>query len=108
MSKNVLSTDWNLFTAGLYMGSVAETLNLIATPNDGMTTKISDVGKAKTYARINDELRRRNINYQISDMFTDSMKHTVAILLFIPRFIELNQLATALNLLSEDYNQRNG
>lgn len=104
-----LSTSRNLLTVGLFPGNTAKDLNTIINGADGQNTTRKDANSIarlyKTNRRINWELNRRGINYRISNCFCSKGAFFVYILI-IPTFICINQMATAMNLLSADYNQR--
>lgn len=104
-----LSTSRNLLTIGLFPGSTAKDLNTIINGADGQTTTRKDANSFarlyKTNRRINWELNRRGIDFRISNCYCGKSAFFVYILI-IPAFISMNQIATAMNLLSADYNQR--
>ncbi len=104
-----LSTDHSLLTLAVSPGACAEALNLIIAGNDGQTSTAMDFSfapkLAKTARRMNAELERRNISYRISSCFCSSAA-LLLYLLIIPAFIQMSQIAQALNLLAEDYNKR--
>ena len=97
------------FFAFLFPGQVANDLNTIINQADGMTSKRRDANSFfrlhKFNKRINSELQRRNLNYRISKCFCSKSAFFLYILI-IPSFISMTQIATAMNILSEDYNQR--
>ena len=85
----------------------ANDLNIIINQADGKTTTAKDMNSffrtPKTCKRINDELARRNLDYRVSKIFCTS---SLPLFLLIPAFIAMNQMMTALNILSADYNER--
>ena len=104
-----LPTDHNLISLAFSSGACAEYLNTIIGGNDGKTSTAADFSfgpkLAKTAQRMNVELTRRGIDYRISKCFC-SVASFALYLMIIPAFIEMSQIAKALNLLSEDYNKR--
>ena len=101
-----LPTDWNFLSVGLSPGPVAQVVNEIIMPYDGSRTTIFSLGTSKLNNRINRELERRGINYRIAKCYATVGLHLLTNILLIPVFIEMHQIAVALNLLSEDYNAR--
>lgn len=108
MSNNqTINTSWDVFSVSFNTFGYANALNTIAA-GDGLSTSAFSIGFPKTSRRINNELKRRGIDYQISENFTSGGKYILMCLLLIPSFILMNQYAEAMNLLAEDYNMRNG
>ena len=103
-----LPTD-RTFLTFLFPMLVADDLNIIIDQADGQTTRTRDMSSIahiyKSAIRINSELERRNIGYRISRCFCRKSAFFLYIL-FIPSFVAMNQIAHAMNLLSEDYNER--
>ena len=103
-----LSTN-RTFLSFMMPGLIAEDLNTIVNQADGMVSKKKDVNSFfrmyRFAQRINGELERRKINYRISNCFCKKSSVFLFILI-IPNFIVMSQVATAMNLLSEDYNNR--
>ena len=106
MSRIELKTDWDLFSVSFNVFGYAESLNIIA-GNDGLSTSAFSIGFPKTSIRINNELKRRGIDYQIPNNYTDKGKFALMCWLAIPSFILMDKYAKAMNLLAEDYNLRN-
>ena len=100
-----ISTNWDVFSVSFNTFGYANALNVIAA-NDGLSTSAFSIGFPKTSIRINNELKRRGIDYQISENFTSRGKYVLMCMLLIPSFILMTQYAEAMNLLAEDYNMR--
>lgn len=101
-----LSTNWNAMSIGMCQGAAADVVNTIIMPVDGIKAKRSSIGATKTNKRINRELERRGIDYRISKCYSITGLHLLTNIWMIPVFVEMHQIAVALNLLSEDYNSR--
>ena len=103
-----LPTDRTFFSF-LFPSQIVNDLNTIINQADGMTSKKRDANSFfhlyKLNKRINTELERRNLNYRISKCFCNKSAFFLFILI-IPSFVCMIQTATAMNILSEDYNQR--
>ena len=77
-----------------------EDMDIIASGYDGKRCKYNDFGFSVPTERINAELKRRGINYQVGRFVSSGF----ARMLIIPGFIGISQVITAMNLLSADYN----
>ena len=109
MSYEKLPTDHTFFSLAFSSAACADYLNEIIGASDGKKSSASDFSfgpkLCKTVKRMNDELQRRGIQYRISKCFGSSASIALY-LMIIPAFIEMSQIAKALNLLSADYNER--
>lgn len=100
-----LSTNRTIFSF-LLPNLIANDLNTIINQTDGRITKTRDVGSWEFNLRINQELERRGLSYRISKSFCRKTSWFFLMILLIPMFIEMSQTATAMNILSADYNER--
>jgi len=103
-----LPTDRTILSM-MFPRQLAADLNTIIHQADGKTTSPKEMNSFahlyKSAIRMNEELKRRGIEYRISDSFCKKSSFFIHILI-IPSFVAMFQFATALNLLSEDYNKR--
>ena len=100
-----LSTDRTVFSF-LLPNLIANDLNTIINQADGKTTKTKDVGGYKFYSRINWELERRGIDYRIPQCYCKKSSFYLMCYLLIPMYVAMFKAATAMNILSDDYNKR--
>lgn len=103
--SGALPTNWIFFQ--MASRDAVDAYNLILEPVDGVKITYNHLDSAKNCIRINRELRRRGIDFQISDVFCKTGTTILMRLMIIPIFIQMHQLAKALNFLSADYNSRN-
>lgn len=104
-AKKRLATQRNIFVF-LLPSLLADDLNTIASDYDGEHTSAFAFSGTRCNQRINNELERRGLNYRISSCFAKSGIHLLVRLLFIPMFVEMQQIINAMNILSEDYNAK--
>jgi len=106
----LLDTNRTIFSF-IFPGILADDLNTIVNHADGQVSLKKDANSFfhtyKLCTRINRELSRRSIDYQISEIFCKKSSGMLCFLI-IPCFILMFQIVTAMNLLSDDYNKRGG
>ena len=97
------------FFSFMFPRFIVDDLNTIINQVDGQTSRPRDANSFfrlyKFNQRINRELERRGLDYRISHCFCKKSSFLLNMLL-IPSFIEISQTATAMNILSADYNER--
>ena len=103
-----LSTSRTLLSF-LFPRAIVNDLNTIIGQADGQTSHPRDANSFfRLYSfnqRINRELERRSLDYRIPRCFCKKGSFFLN-LLIIPSFIEMSKVATAMNVLAADYNER--
>ena len=100
-----LSTNRTVFSF-LFPSLIANDLNTIINQADGKVTKFKDVGEYTFFSRLNWELERRGLDYRIPQCYCKKSSLRLMYFLFIPAYIAMFKAATAMNILSDDYNKR--